>query len=245
MIPRVKKVRHPKLFEVVTDQLRDSIMSGDLRPGDRLPLETELAEQFGVSRGPIREALRELEREGLLADLPRRGTIVSVPTVRELMEVYAVREAIELFAVTAAIERGSANEFADLGERNKALKRAWRNRTSDPFGRVETDMDFHREIFRLAGNSRMQALFEQFARQTALLLRTAVETDVPLPSLSPSDVVHEGILQAMLAGDQRTARAAVTEHYRHTREWLFASVTDQPASPGGGDEGTVVTATPV
>jgi GntR family transcriptional regulator of gluconate operon len=233
VIPRVKKVRHPKLFEVVTDQLRESIMSGDLRPGDRLPLETELAEQFGVSRGPIREALRELEREGLLADLPRRGTIVSAPTFNELTEVYDVREALELFAVTAAIERGGSDRFAGLTERNKALKRAWRSRTSDPFDRVDTDMDFHREIFRLADNARMQALFEQFARQTSGLLRTVVETDVPLRSLSPPDVVHEGILRGILAGDPVAAREAVTEHYRHTREWLFSSVEDQPVAQSG------------
>ena len=80
---------HKQLWEAVADQLRDEILEGRLAAGSRL-VETELADRFGVSRGPVRDALRELARAGLAVDLPRRGTFVSSLTERDLLEVYDI-----------------------------------------------------------------------------------------------------------------------------------------------------------
>ena len=91
-------IEHKQLWQAVADQLRDEILDGRLPAGSRL-VETELADRFGVSRGPIRDALAELARGGLAVDLPRRGTFVSSLTERDLAEVYVIRRAIEEAAV--------------------------------------------------------------------------------------------------------------------------------------------------
>jgi GntR family transcriptional regulator of gluconate operon len=238
----VRKVQQRKLFEAVAEQLREAIASGRLQAGDKL-LETELAEQFGVSRGPIREALRELSRDGLVVDLPRRGTVVSSATLGDLIEVYDVREALESFSTAQAVARASSADLERLRQRYQVMARAWHSRTAGNIDRMNADLDFHREIFRVAGNTRMTALFEQFASQTAMLLRAAMQMN-PTLRISPPDEVHEGIIEALVARDEAGVKTAVAAHYRHTRDRLFAFVDEQGATgPGdhaahdGGDDG--------
>src|SRR5512132_4425425 len=107
---------HKQLWEAVSEQLRDEILDGRLPAGARL-LETELAERFGVSRGPVRDALNELARQGLAQDLPRHGTFVSSLSEHDLEEVYVLRRAIEEAAVRLAISRGSDADLTGMYER--------------------------------------------------------------------------------------------------------------------------------
>lgn len=109
----VEPVRPPKLWEAVLERLRDAILSGRLGPGTKL-IETDLAERFGTSRGPVRQAIRELMGAGLVVELPRRGTVVSTMTARDLAEVYAIREALEIGAGKVAINRASESKLAAL-----------------------------------------------------------------------------------------------------------------------------------
>jgi DNA-binding GntR family transcriptional regulator len=221
----VSKVHQPKLFETVAQQLREAIIGGELRPGDKL-VETDLAEQFGVSRGPIREALRELSREGLAVDLPRRGTVVSTSTLGDLIEIYDVREALETFAAVILVSKGTTADLASLGSRFKTMSRLWRSRDTAHATRMQADLDFHREIMRIAGNDRMSALYEQLATQTAVLLRNAMNMN-PSLKLSPPDAVHQGMLDAIESGDVEAVREAVAGHYRHTRERLFTFIDER------------------
>jgi GntR family transcriptional regulator of gluconate operon len=221
----VSKVHHPKLFETVAQQLRDAIVGGELRPGDKL-VETDLAEQFGVSRGPIREALRELSREGLAVDLPRRGTVVSTSTLGDLIEIYDTREALETFAATVVVAKATASDLASLRARFKTMSRLWQSRNTAHASRMLADLDFHREILSIAGNGRMSALYEQLATQTAVLLRNAMDMNQSL-KLSPPDAVHQSMLDAIEARDVGAVREAVAGHYRHTRERLFTFIDEQ------------------
>lgn len=222
---RVSKVYHPKLFETIAQQLREAIIGGELRPGDKL-LETELADEFGVSRGPIREALRELSREGLVVDLPRRGTVVSTATLMDLIEVYDVREALETFAAIQVIAKATAADLARVQNRFTVMAKAWHARSTAHANRMNADLDFHREILRIAGNDRMINLYTQLATQTAVLLRTAMDMN-PSLELSPPDAVHQSMLDAMIARDPDAVREAVANHYRHTRERLFTFIDEQ------------------
>ena len=231
---RVSKVHHPKLFETVAERLREAIIAGELRPGDKL-LETELADEFGVSRGPIREALRELSREGLVVDLPRRGTVVSTATLGDLIDVYDVRESLETFAAVQVAARATPADLASLQERFQVMSQAWHARTAAHADRMHADLEFHREILRIAGNTRMIVLYEQLASQTALLLRTAMDLN-PTLQLSPPDAVHELMVDAIVARDGDAVRDAVANHYRHTRERLFSFIDelapeDEPLQP--------------
>jgi DNA-binding GntR family transcriptional regulator len=221
----VSRVNQPKLFEAVAQQLREAILSGELHPGDKL-VETDLADQFGVSRGPIREALRELSREGLAVDLPRRGTVVSTSTLGDLIEIYDVREALETFAAVLVAKNATPADLAKLQSAYKTMSRLWRSRTTPHSDRMQADLDFHREILRIAANGRMSALYEQLAMQTAVLLRTAMDMNASL-QLSPPDAVHQSMLEAISARNVDAVREAVAGHYQHTRERLFIFIDDQ------------------
>jgi DNA-binding GntR family transcriptional regulator len=196
--------------------MRAAILNGELAAGTKL-VETELAERFETSRGPVREALRELAREGLVVELPRRGTVVSTLSARDLAEVYAVREALEVAASGAVIANASDAELQRLEEHIVALETG-----SDYLETAVHDLAFHRAIVALAANGRMAAIYEQMLTQTMLLLRTAAEGNPALRS-SLRRSAHRDILQALLARDGPRARTAIEAHYRYAEERLFGA----------------------
>ena len=214
-------IAHKQLWESVADQLREEILDGRLPAGSRL-VETELAERFGVSRGPIRDALRELARSGLALDLPRRGTFVSSLTERDLEEVYAIRRAIEEAAVRLTIGRADDAGIAALFEAVAATEVAYRG--SDLAAAWEADMAFHRTYCRLADNARLLDLFDHLASQTVLLMRTSVESHASL-AWSPPVELHRRIAQAIKARDVARAVEAVGAHYQYTQDRLTASTS--------------------
>jgi DNA-binding GntR family transcriptional regulator len=210
---------HKQLWEAVADQLRDEILDGRLGAGSRL-VETELADRFGVSRGPVRDALRELSRVGLAVDLPRRGTFVSSLTERDLLEVYDIRQAIEEAAVRLTIERATDADVASLFEAVAETERAYRGR--DLTAAWDADMAFHRSYCRLSGNRRLLELFDGLASQTVLLMRTSLERHASLGWTPPVEV-HRRIAQAIADHDVARAREAVGAHYQYTQDRLAAS----------------------
>lgn len=207
--------------------MRSEILAGELRPGTKL-VERVLAERYGTSRGPVREALRELAREGLVVELPRRGTVVSTLTARDLMEVYAVREALELGAAKEALGRIDAGAVDELGRRLDALEESWEQ--GDYLDAAEHDLAFHRQLVSLAANSRLAAMYEQMLTTTSLLLRTAAQTSPGLRE--PMDPeVHRRIVSALEIRKFDQVRAAVEDHYRYAHERLFAAWGDAASSP--------------
>ena len=230
---------HKQLWEAVSDQLRDEILDGRLAAGTRL-VETELAERFGVSRGPIRDALRELARSGLALDVPRRGTFVSSLTERDLEEVYVIRRALEEAAVRLTIARADDAEIAALFEAVTVAEAAYAG--DDLAAAWEADMAFHRTYCELSGNGRLLDLFDHLASQTLLLMRTSLESRASLAWTPPVEL-HRRIATAIASRDVAAAIAAVAEHYQYTQDRLAASepardrdmVTDRgapPARPG-------------
>lgn len=118
-------------------------------------IEADLAERFGTSRGPVREAIRELAREGLVAELPRRGTVVSTLTARDLAEVYAIREGLDLVAGKAVVALAGAEELRALEKHLVAMDEA--SGPDGDYGKVaEHDFAFHRSVVALAGNGRVR-----------------------------------------------------------------------------------------
>lgn len=209
---------HKQLWESIADQLRDEILDGRLAAGSRL-LETELAERFGVSRGPIRDALNELARQGLAEDLPRRGTFVSSLSEHDLDEVYVLRRAIEEAAVRLAIARASEDDLAAMYERLVEAEEAYSR--DDLPAAWEADMAFHRTYCRMSGNGRLLELFEGLASQTVLLMRTALATHASLAWTPPVEL-HRRIADAIAARDVEEAVRAVGDHYQYTQDRLVA-----------------------
>jgi DNA-binding GntR family transcriptional regulator len=208
------------LWESVAERIREAILAGELEPGSKL-IETELAERFGTSRGPVREAIRELARQGLVTELPRRGTLVSTLTAEDLAEVYAVRQALEVAASAVVIARAGDEELRTVEAHLVALE-------SLPPGagyldQAVHDLAFHRSVVALAGNQRMAAMYEQMLQQTVLLLRIAAQEN---PSLRTDlrRAAHREILGALYERDEAAARAALEVHYRYAEERLSPSV---------------------
>jgi DNA-binding GntR family transcriptional regulator len=209
------------LWENIAERLRSAILSGELEPGSKL-IETDLAERFGTSRGPIREAIRELAREGLVTELARRGTLVSTLTAHDLAEVYAVRQALEVAAGRVVIARAADDELRALETHLSALE-------SPPPGagyldQAVHDLAFHRGLVALARNERMSTMYEQMLTQTMLLLRTAA-LENPALRTDLRRAAHRDILRALVDRDESAARAAIEAHYRYAEERLFPGVT--------------------
>jgi DNA-binding GntR family transcriptional regulator len=168
----------------------------------------------------VREALRELAREGLVAELPRRGTVVSTLTARDLAEVYGVREGLEMGACGLLIEQVNDGEFSALEVFVAAIEEH-PQAGSDYLAVAESDFMFHRRLIALTRNDRLITIYENMLAQTALLLRTAAKVNPELRT-DMARPVHSDMLNALLARDTVRARVSVENHYIYAKERLFA-----------------------
>ena len=140
----------------------------------------------------------------------------------DLIDLYEVREALETHAIVSAIRVATPERLARLETLYAAVEEGWQESIGPYSDRLDADLEFHREIFRMAGNVRMLGFYEQLNNQTAMLLRNAMVLN-PSLQLSPPEVVHKAIAEAILARDPEAAVDAVRAHYQHTRDRLFMS----------------------
>jgi DNA-binding GntR family transcriptional regulator len=207
-----------ELWEGVANDLRSAIVAGGIPPGASL-VEADLAARFGVSRGPIRDALRELAREGIVVDLPRRGTIVSTLTFSDMRDVYAVREGLETVGARFAIERATDEGLASLRGLVVAMESAWARRANYTES-LDADLAFHRQVIALSASARLVPLYEQMLSQTQLLVHGAAIAN-PRLRLGLRRSAHRRILDAVIARDAGRARRAIEDHYAYAAQRLF------------------------
>lgn len=150
------------LRDVVFQTLRQAILRGELKPGERL-MEVRLAKKLGVSRTPIREAIRKLELEGLVLMIPRRGAEVAEITEKSMRDVLEVRRALEVLAVSLSCDRISGEQIEALKE---AAEEFDRSLTSDDVtSTAEADVHFHDIIYRSTDNQRLIQLLSNLGEQ--------------------------------------------------------------------------------
>jgi len=150
------------LRDVVFNTLRRAILTGELKPGERL-MEIHLANRLGVSRTPIREAIRKLELEGLVTMIPRRGAEVAQITEKSLQDVLEVRRALDALSVELACDRISEEALTALGSACEAFAMA--TKTKDTKKMAEADVALHDIIVRAADNSRLVSLVNNLSEQ--------------------------------------------------------------------------------
>lgn len=150
------------LRDVVFNTLRRAILTGELKPGERL-MEIHLANRLGVSRTPIREAIRKLELEGLVTMIPRRGAEVAQITEKSLQDVLEVRRALDALSVELACDRISEEALTALGDACEAFAMA--TKTKDTKKMAEADVALHDIIVRAADNSRLVSLVNNLSEQ--------------------------------------------------------------------------------
>ena len=224
------------LADRAAEKLRERILAGDFASGDRL-VEARIAQQLGISRGPLREALRQLAAEGLVREEPRRGTFVSTPTAEEVRDAYDLRAAIEAKAARLVIANGGASALDAL---RRAADRIDAAAAAGDLPRVvRSDYEFHEALCGASGNRRLLDAFVRNASVLRILLR--LEGERFYSSLDEVAQQHHELLSALEDGDAARADLAVTEHLEAARDRLMRHLARQADDAGAGGE---VRATP-
>ena len=188
----------------IYQQLIDAIEKGDLRPGDRM-LETELASRFGVSRTPIREAIRRLETDGLVVHKPRIGAVVRVLTQQEIVKLYEMRIVLEATAAQMAAKHCSNAETRTLHDLNDQMLA----HSKDPFAVATLNRKFHTCIFNAARNRFLAQSYNSLSYSLILLGKTTLETDERVQNVYAQ---HEAIIGALISGDTDIASKVMRLH---------------------------------
>jgi DNA-binding GntR family transcriptional regulator len=150
--------RHQTLREKILESIRDAILKGSLKPGERVS-EPELAERFGISRTPIREAFRQLESEGYLVVIPRKGAVVASLSERDVEEFYSIKSILEGYAARMAAERMAPRDIERLVAINEKLEQIAAAGDIKTFFRVHNE--FHELFIKAAGNDKLGELINQ------------------------------------------------------------------------------------
>jgi GntR family transcriptional regulator, gluconate operon transcriptional repressor len=193
------------------EAIRRLIADGHLVGGDRL-IEARIAEQLGISRGSVRDALWLLRGQGLVRDEPRRGSFVAEITAQDVRDIYDLRIAVELAAVRVLMQRPRAESFARLEQAIEAMRAEGR----DPARAAEADLGFHSAICAASGNSRLHDVYVRHASELLILLRLDEEKLGHGPDSIADD--HKILLDALLSGDLAVAEAAFRTHLDEARD---------------------------
>jgi DNA-binding GntR family transcriptional regulator len=181
---------------MVTERLRANIVNGTLAPGSQLS-EVELASTFGVSRGPVREALQRLIQEGLVRSEPHRGVFVPVLSDDDVRDIYLARDALESSAVRHIIATGKSPEAADQLDRMVKLMQD-SEKANDWEAVGQYDLEFHTALVASSGSERLQRMFSTVISETRLCLGVLTAAD------ARSDLVDEHREIADLVREGRT-----------------------------------------
>ena len=150
------------LRDVVFATLREAILKGELKPGERL-MELQLAAKLGVSRTPIREAIRMLQKEGLAVTIPRKGAQVAAMTQKDMEDVLQIREALEILAVQLACESITKPQLAALEGNIVSFEAAVK--AKDLTRMAQVDIEFHDMIYKTASNPRLMVVLNHLREQ--------------------------------------------------------------------------------
>ncbi|MER6828230.1 FadR/GntR family transcriptional regulator [Streptosporangium sp. NPDC000563] len=233
------------LTDEAISRIRALVQSGELPPGSRLPPEHQLAAQLGVSRNPLREAVKALVVARVLDVRRGDGTYVTsleprllleglglaVELLRDdtLLEIVQVRRMLEPAATALAASRISAAQLAEIGEHLAAMREA----SDDVEKLIHHDAAFHRAVVRATGNETLSTLLDGISGHT-LRMRVWRGT-VEAGSSHKTVAEHEAIYNALAAGDATLAQAAALMHIGTTETWIRSVLEDVENSPSEAD----------
>ena len=196
------------LRDVVFNTLRQAILKGELEPGERL-MEIQLADRLGVSRTPIREAIRKLELEGLVLMIPRKGAEVAKISEKSLRDVLEVRRSLEELAIELACQRMSDSDIEDLEIAQNAF---------------QTDEHYHDIIYNGTGNNRLVQILnnlrEQMYRYRLEYIKDAEKRQILV-------VEHEQILKAVRGRKAAEAKTLIREHIDNQEITVSKNIKEQ------------------
>lgn len=209
------------LREIVFETLRDAIINQTLEPGERL-MEIQLAEEMGVSRTPVREAIRKLELEGLVIMVPRKGAYVAGISVKDIHEVFEVRASLEGLAASLAAKRITPEELDEM-EKSLFLE-AGELEGNNLRSIVEIDTTFHDLLYKAARNEKLFQMVNNLQEQ----LQRFRSASLARPGRSKTALdEHRKILEALALRDEKLARKLAIEHIESAETAMMASIESQ------------------
>ncbi|HBI83224.1 MAG TPA: GntR family transcriptional regulator [Alcaligenaceae bacterium] len=216
---KISKSRSGETVDNIVSLIKDQILDGRLAPGQRL-ISTDLVEQLGVSRGPLREAFRQLDAEGLIDVEPNRGAIVRRLGADEVKNLYEIRIALEGFAARLAAEK--INEGDNRAFLEDVLHRGRRHRKDPVFSAfVNDNREFHQAIVHLCGNPELGKLIDKYQQPVFMIqLRQIIGTSQVIAHALDE---HEKIAEGILSGSPEAAYLAMREHLIHSSEQILNS----------------------
>jgi DNA-binding GntR family transcriptional regulator len=203
--------------------LRQAIADGRIVAGERLR-EIDLAARYGVSRTPVREALKKLQAEGLVTDVPGRGLAVTKPTPEEIMDAYLMREVLEGLAARLAAERSIETDRMRLAVVLRQIRDAIVS--EDTQRAIALSNEFDRVLFQATRSQRLWNMIEDARASQGRLLRLSLQYPGRLAQTAEE---RAEILQAIQDGDPEAAERATREHLRRARETRIAQSLEEGA----------------
>ncbi len=200
------------LVDLSVDRLRHEILAGTLAPGERL-VEEQITRRFGISRAPLREALRLLAQQGLVEHLPRRGARVATLSPLDMEQLFEVRDVLERFALTRALPR----ERSDLKAMEDELDAMRRHQAAgDLVALADAHRRFHTELVRLAGHRQLLATYEPILFKLQMHMARNLRRESQLGDPQDSIRRHEVLLEAVATNDIPTVFDALARHGAQT-----------------------------
>lgn len=209
------------LRDVVFNTLRRAILKGELKPGERL-MEIALADKLGVSRTPIREAIRKLELEGLVVMAPRKGAKVASITERDLNDVLEVRKGMEVLAISLACKRITGEELDKL----EAIEQSFQSliESGNLTELAEMDVKFHDTIYQATNNQRLVQLLNNL-REQMYRYRMEYLKDIAVRRTLAEE--HKAICEALQGRDESKAQNYVSVHIDNQQKAIIRSLNQE------------------
>jgi len=211
----------------IADEIRSAVLSGEMRPGMRIRQEL-LAAKYGASRIPVREALKQLENEGLVVLAPNRGAWIADVNSEESIEVYKIREVVEPLAIFESVPNMTDADIAALDAMIDELER-----TTTLERYLQLDREFHLRTYSRARMPQLQAMVERFWNSTQHFRRQFVKETFARNGLPFSDPQHLLLMDMIRSRDAEGARNMVHLHIRRTR-LLIETLELGARAPAGG-----------
>jgi len=218
--------RHQTLREKILETIREAILKGNLKPGEKVA-EPELAERFGISRTPIREAFRQLESEGYLTVIPRKGAVVAALSEQDVQEYYAIKSILEGYAAELAADKLSEKELEKLEAINERLKKLATEGDVKSFYRVHNE--FHDLFLKASGNSKLVELIQQLGMKFNRLRMASLSVE---GRMNISVAEHDKLLEAFRRHDGSTAENLVKKTAAIGGKVLLESMTQAEGGIG-------------
>jgi len=221
IIKNTKSIR-----QKIYDHLREQLLSGEIPPYQHL-IETKIAKEIGTSRTPVREALHNLELEGLIESIPRVGYVVKPINEAEVEEICEIREAIEQVATRWAMEKAPQRLIEEL--RKNILISEEKAAHGDPKKFIKIDAQYHEIITKLSGSKRLQELAQTLRRH---MLRYRIQSIYLMDNVLRAIDGHKGILEAIEKGDLEEVNRAVERHLEQSKKDILKYASKEGTETG-------------